>query len=358
MLYTAVILLTVLTGSKGFAAGSDSLLITKSKPKLVKIGPEYFDATPVDSALLRKLLVKQQLKKKDKEAQELIKYQNTLILRDLLNETETSDVPNEQIIKTLGLVLEEYERSNDLKSQALIFNTYGVYYGKKGESAKAIQYFMEALKLRERLRDKPGMIKISENLSALYKIEGNYAGAIQQNEYNIQLNLSLNRIPQAAETYLEMADNKVSQNKYSESEYCILKKALPMFTRTGNKAGRLKCFQSLANLYYVQKRLSEAKWFYVQAQSLALKLDNKEAVISSLISLAEVKSALGEHEMALDDYREAELLAVRNNFPVKLIEIKADLGEIYSRMGNYLAAGTALDEYSRLRENLLKSVTL
>ncbi len=347
----------LLAGFKNFASDTDSL-ITKTRPKAVKIGPVYFDATPVDSALLRKLLVKERLLKKNRDDQELVKYQNTLLLRNLLNETETSDFPDEKMINTLDLVLDEYRRGNDLKSLSLILNTYAVYYGKKGESAKAIQYFTEALKLRERLNDKPGVIKISENLAALYKVEGSYDKAIQQNEYIIQLSLSLNKIPQAADMYLAMAENKLLQNKYNESEYCVLKKALPMFTRRGDKAGRLKSFQSIAQIYYLQKRFSEAKWFYIQAQILALKLDNKEALISSLIHLAEVKNALGEHEMALDDYRQAETLAVKNNFPVKLIEIKGYQGEIYSQMGNYLAAGNALDEYARLRENLLKRVNL
>ena len=347
----------LLLGSQGFASGSDSLTVKKNI-KTVKIGPEYFDATPVDSALLRKLLVKQRLEKKNKESEELTKYQNTLLLRDLLNETETSDVPNDRIISTLDLVLEEYRRSNDLKSQSLIYNTYAVYYGKKGETAKAIQYFTEALQLKERLNDKAGMIKISENLAALYKISGNYPKAIIHDETYIRLNLSLRKTAQAAEGYLSMAESKLLQNKYSESEYCVLKKALPMFTRLGNKAGRLKSFQSLAKIYYAQQKFSEAKWFFIQAQTLAAKLEDKEALISAHIQLAAVKNALGEHEMALEDYRKAESLAMENHYQVKLIEIKADMGETYNLLGNYLAAGNALDEYSRLRESLLKSIVL
>ena len=131
-----------------------------------------------------------------------------------------------------------------------------------------------------------------------------------------------------------------------------------MFTRLGNKAGRLKSFQSLAKIYYAQQKFSEAKWFFIQAQTLAAKLEDKEALISAHIQLAAVKNALGEHEMALEDYRKAESLAMENHYQVKLIEIKADMGETYNLLGNYLAAGNALDEYSRLRESLLKSIVL
>lgn len=344
-------------GGESIASEPDSLTVKKTY-RAVNVGPQYFDATPVDSALLRKLMVRDLLQKKNKEEQQLVNYQNALVLRNLLNETEISEEPNEKIIGTLQLVLDGYRQANDLKSQALIYNTYGVYYGKKGETVKAIQNFTEALKLRERLSDKAGMIRISENLAALYRMSGNEAMAVQYTENVVQLNLSLHRAVPAAEAYLELASGQLSQNKYSEAEYTVLKKALPMFTRMGNKPGRLKSFQSLAEIYCAQKKLSEAKWFYVQTNLLAKKLDDQEAVISSLIHLAEVKGLLGEHEMALDDYHEAERLAIQNNFPVKLIQIKGDLGETYNQMGNYLAAGTALTEYNRLRANLFKSVNL
>ncbi|WP_374166106.1 tetratricopeptide repeat protein [Arcticibacter sp. MXS-1] len=349
--------LFLLAGVNSFASNPDSVSAA-ARIRSVKIGPVFFDARTVDSAQVRRLLVRERLQKKNKEVQELAKYQSSLLLNKLLNETETSDIPDEKVISTLGLVLEEYERTNDLKNKSLILNTYGVYYGKRGDTEKAITYFNEAYALKERLKDKAGMAKAAENLVALYKNAGNNEKAALFGQNLINLNMASNKIPQAAEGYLSLAETRLLQNKYAEAEYCILKKALPMFTRTGNKPGRLRSFQQLAKIYYTQKRYSEAKWFYVQGHALATRLDNREALVSCLIHLAEVKNALGEPEMAIDDYRKAEVLAVQNNMPVKLIEIKAELGEVYSQLGNYPAAGSALDEYSRLRESLMKSVTL
>src|SRR5690606_32180443 len=122
-----------------------------------------------------------------------------------------------------------------------------------------------------------------------------------------------------------------------DAEYYIIKKALPLFTRMGNKAGRMKCFQGLTGLYYGQKRYSEAKWFCIQTTNLAEKLNDKQALIGSLIHIAEVKNALEDHEDALVDYKKAESLAIQNQYMVKLVEIKGDMGETYNLMGNYSA---------------------
>lgn len=343
---------------KNVSFAADSLAVRKTI-RNVRIGPdELRPGDLVDSALLKRLRIDEHLKTRNKEAVALADYQNLLLLRSLLTATEVAEEPDARIIGTLEQVLDDYRRRGDLKSQAVILNTYGVYYGKRGETAKAIQFFNEALRIKEKLKDKAGIATLTQNLSALYKLAGMPEKAIAQNEYNIQINQALNRTAATALAYLDLAENKLTQSKYSESEYCILKKALPMFRRTGNKEGRMKSFQNLAELYFRQRRLSEAKWFYIQANIMAEKLNDKEARISNLIKLAEVKNASGEHELALGDFKKAEELARQSNYLVQLVRIKGDMGEVYHQMGNYNAAGTALDEYSRLRSNLLKVAEL
>lgn len=337
------------------AAEKDSLINNHAK----LVGPVYFDASPpVDSALLYKQVIGKRLLKKNKEAADLVKYNNVLMLHSLLNQTEISQEPNESILPTLKILLEDYKQMNDQRSQALILNTYGVHYGKKGNISQAIYYFNEAYRLKENLNDKPGMVAIASNLAALYRLSGEYQKAIIQNESVIQLYISMNKNHAVAETYLQLAENKLSINKHDDAEYYIIKKALPLFTRMGNKAGRMKCFQGLSGLYYNQKRYSEAKWFCIQTTNLAEKLNDKQALIGSLIHIAEVKNALEDHEDALVDYKKAESLAIQNQYMVKLVEIKGDMGETYNMMGNYSAAGSALDEYTRLHEKLVKGMVL
>ncbi|WP_069659490.1 tetratricopeptide repeat protein [Arcticibacter eurypsychrophilus] len=355
-LLTLALVGTLIANGLVKAAGQDSVRVTSN---VKRVGPIYFDASPpVDSALLRRQAINRRLRKKADETADLIKYQNVLMLHSLLNRTEISQEPQENMLTTLKFLLEDYKLSSDDKSQALILNTYGVYYGKKGNIPQAIYYFNEALRLKEKVNDKQGMASISSNLAALYQISGEYQKALVQNKSVIQLFTALRKPALVADAYLELAENQLLLNKYDEAEYNIIKKALPGFTRLGNKAGRMKCFQSLSVLYYSQKRYSEAKWFCIQTHGLAEKLNDKQALIGSLIHMAEVKNALEDHQDALRDYKKAESLAIQNQYPIKLVEIIGDMGETYNKLGNYTAAGSALDEYSRLRANLIKGMTL
>lgn len=347
-IFSALFLTLILQSA--FAA--DSLIV---KNKALVGPPELVLPPPVDSALLKKLLIGERLKKKNTEQEDFKTRQKILLLNSLLLKTETAVEPDASLIGTLEQALSEYIKIGDVKSQSLIYNTYGVYYGRYGQPDKAIYYFNEALKLKEIIKDNAGIIKITENLTALYKMSGQYDLAIKFAEYFVGANLSLKKTEAAAYTYLDIASMKFLQGKFKESEYYILKKAFPLFQRRGNKVGRMNCFQNLADLYFHQKRYSEAKWFYIQSQIMATKLFDNQAMITSLTGLGKVKNAIGEYADALNDYKKAEQLALRNNYLAKLIEINADLGEVYSQLGDYPAAGAALDQYSRFRESWLKT---
>lgn len=347
-----------LSGSLAMASTGADSLAANLKPKEYRIGPAFFDARIIDSVQLRKKLILSLLLRKNEESQEMQRLRNLRSLRVLLGNTETWASPDEKVIAGLSPLLEKYELEKNLRGQSLVLNTYAVFFARMGEFGKSMRYFSESLALKERLGDKTSVIKLTENLACLASVSKKAQLAISYEEQLIALHRSQGHTAEAAYAYLDLAENQSDIGSYKDAEYSVLKKALPMFTRTGNKAGRLKCFEAVASLYLKQKLYSEAKWFFVQAHALAGRLDDRVALVNSLCKLAEVKTAEGYHEMALNDFREAEHLALRNNLNEKLVEIKAEMGEVYSQMGNYMAAGNVLAEYSRLREDLLKAALL
>ncbi len=333
---------------------------TKKTIHTVKIGPiEYFLPPPVDSVLLRRLailannkLIDEGYKKKERDDVLRKEHRNTLLIQQILAEIETSVTPSESMISTLAQMLDSSKKDGDIKSQALILNTYAVYHVNKGEADLAVRYFKEALRLKELSKDKAAMSKITVNLAAIFRMLGKYDESIAVNEYVIRANTSIKDRSKAAQAYLNIAYLKNMQQKHYEAEQAILKKALPLFQSVGDKPGRMECFIKLADIYKVQQRFSEAKWFYLQANLMADILSDSTTKVDCLIKLAEVKNAIGDHFLALEDYRKAEFLATQNNNSDKLTEIKGEIGETYLKMGNYTAAGTALKEYSQLKDNL------
>lgn len=346
--YSAIAVVPSYFFSYAAAMPSDSVSVLKE----VRIGPEELGKLYTPAELFRQEL---ELRFEKKAADEAVvrKYLSRQQLQALFNETETFMPPEESSLQSLNQLLWMYQESKNWKGVSLINNTYAVYYGKKGELEKSLQYFKESLKAKELINDKKGMALTAGSVAEICRILGRYDDAVFYYDYNARINAGLPQANRTAEAYINLAQIKTAQGKFEEAERYVLRKAFPIFQRMGNKTGRLSCFEHLAEIYHLQSRLSEAKWFCLQANTLAAKLHDLPAQVSSLMKIARIKNEIGETEMALDDYKTAESLARQNSFTAKLVEIKGDIVEIYREKGNYNAAGTALDEYNKLKSSLL-----
>jgi len=340
------------SGSAFSAINPDSVSLSAKKP--VKIGPQELGIL-LDSAVIFKMQVDARFNKMAKDVESFKNYQEFQSLYSFLSFTETFQTlgngGEDNLKKTLAL----YKTEDNYPGLLLINNSLAVLYANKGDFEKSAQFFNDAKRLSEQKKDKKATASINENLAAVYKASGQIDKAIFIYEENIKINSVIQKPNVVADDYLKIADLKSIKGEYTQAEFYILKKAFPLFRRMGNKIGRMNCFESLALMYRLQSRLSEAKWFSVQSKIMADKLNNLPAQISSLMSLAFIKSELGFNDQALTDYKEAEKLATDNNFSEYLVEIKGNMGNVYRKLGNYLAANTSIDEYYKLKENLFNS---
>jgi tetratricopeptide (TPR) repeat protein len=160
-----------------------------------------------------------------------------------------------------------------------------------------------------------------------------------------------------AEAYINLANLWSAQKRYKEAEALLISKALPLsYYKLKDMISTISCYDQLAEIYQKQRRFSEAKWFYIQSNMLARKINNPAGIVNSLVNLAHVKMSIGHHELALKDFREAEQLSISNKYSFELVEIKDDLSKVYKAMGNARASNSALTEFKVLKDALLSSI--
>jgi hypothetical protein len=93
-------------------------------------------------------------------------------------------------------------------------------------------------------------------------------------------------------------------------------------------------FNTLANLYMVAKRFSEAKWFLLQSNAIAKRENNDKLTITNLLDLATIKAAMGELALARTDLKEAHDLANLRGMSTDLAEIDKLTNEIEFKNGS------------------------
>ena len=250
-----------------------------------------------------------------------------------------------------------YRNLGDFKSEAAILSSLGTKAAIKGDMDKAVSFLQNALKINTETNDRQARAKNCLSLARIYKYRGNLVEAVKYNQKIIELSLQNGSNHNLAEAYINLANLWSAQTRYKEAETLLISKALPLsYYKLKDMISTISCYDQLAEIYQKQKRFSESKWFYIQSNMLSRKINNPSGIVNSLINLAHVKMSIGDLQLALRDFREAEQLSITNKYIFKLVEIKNDLSKVYKAMGNTRASNSALTEFNVLKDALLSSI--
>jgi len=299
--------------------------------------------------------------------QALKEYINAVQFRELL---KASDIPLPAFPTSAGIyngsllsdslsaddqLLMLYRNLGDRKAEARVLSSLGTNAAVEGNMDKALMFFHDALKINSELYDRSAKVKNYFSLARIYRYRDDLKEALKYNELIMEEALVSKNNRNLGESYLNLASIWTAQKRYKEAEAIIINKALPLFSyKIHDKIGAMRCYDQLAEIFHKQKRFSEAKWFYIQSNMVARKINNSPGIVSSLVSLGHVKMSIGDHQLALSDFREAEKLSIANKYQFKLVEIKGDLSQVYTAMGNKSAASSALSEFTVLKDAILK----
>ncbi len=249
-----------------------------------------------------------------------------------------------------------YRNLGDRNAEAGILSSLGTNAAVDGNMNKALMFFHDALKINSELFNKPAVVKNYFSLARIYQYKEDLNEAVKYNQLIMEEAIVSRNNRHLGEVYLNLASIWTAQKKYKDAEAIIMNKALPLFAyKIHDKIGSMRSYDQLAEIFALQKRFSEAKWFYIQSNMVARKMNNSSGIVNSLVSLGHVKMSIGDHQLALTDFREAEQLSISNKYRFKLVEIKSDLSKVYTAMGNKSAASSALSEFTVLKDAILNS---
>jgi hypothetical protein len=122
--------------------------------------------------------------------------------------------------------------------------------------------------------------------------------------------------------------NAVFDQELAESDYMIYMAEQAMIKEAKHNmrfrvyADASYNFSDLADIYLRQNRFSEAKWYLLQSNAIARNTDNSRHLIDNLVTLATIKSVIGETALALADLQEAHDIAVAKGLKIDLTTIE------------------------------------
>ncbi|WP_207533517.1 hypothetical protein [Desertivirga arenae] len=329
---------------------TDTLVFVKDTVKLTKL----------------ELLVKQATEKQTKPAEAIAFYKKALAAKTKAQDSNwVADIrlsmakmyfkANNSKEGFLNLLTAQslYTQSRNVSCQASIIQDIAGIYEDSRDWTEAEKYYLMAIKLQESVGlniERPytqlalanGYYKRKEYLQA----EKYYNLALNQFELNHEKN-------RRADALVQLADIKIKQKNYAQAEHLILKRAMPFFSAVGKPQAKTACFNMLGDIYYIQNRQSEAKWFYIQAQTMYKNQDDFEGNVRSIVNLAKVKSALGDKKSALKDFQDAEAMAVKRKKLALAADVKVAYAKYYNKpFSKVVAAQTKAETPSAAKDSI------
>ncbi|MBK0381951.1 hypothetical protein I5M32_03180 [Pedobacter sp. SD-b] len=198
-------------------------------------------------------------------------------------------------------------------SKANYLESLAIYKVKAKKFDEAILNFQQAYEISLPLNNNFQSFVLAYNLAYLFYFKNDITNADLYNSYaNDYLN-GLHKPKQSFDQLLFASKIATSKNEIEKAENLILKNALPISGKLGQKS-QFTCYLQLGKIYLRAKRFTESKWFFIQANTTANKIDFKEGEIASLILLSKVKVMIKDYDLALQDLQKAQVI-IEEGYP-------------------------------------------
>lgn len=181
--------------------------------------------------------------------------------------------------------------------QARAMNLLGVVYRNRGNYARAIDYYKKALILAEQIKDSVQIGYSYNNIGGIYRIQGNNPLAL---------------------------------------EYVL--NGLKIFENIGDKRGMAFCTINIGLIYKNQKNYEKALEYLNKTIELREEIGDEEGKALALNLIAEIYKEQNKPDEALEYYRNLERIYKSNGSKTGLASVWGGIGDIYFEKGDYKRA--------------------
>ena len=251
------------------------------------------------------------------------------------------------------LVEKEIQRENFSGAYGLL-HIYAESILKKGDVQGALNLLQSALQHAQKTTHTSDIATIQYNLANVYLFSKNVqqAGYFQEIYYKTAIKREI--IHDQANALTKIALIQAYDKDYRSAENNIIRKAIPLINRAKAYDRKIIAWQTLAKIYQLQNKHTEAQWFLIQARDLARRRQLTEDLAEIEYMLASSKFVQKNYKVAKKEFIQADELAKMEDNRLLRLAIVDKLGQIYMSQSDLDEAENALSTYQELRNELFQ----
>ena len=185
------------------------------------------------------------------------------------------------------------------------------YLGAAGQDCYHIAYYAKTLLLLEQslsisreIGDRKGEAKSLNNISQIYKCQGDYSNALDYLEQSLLIYREVGDKEGEGATLNNIAMIAFAKDDYSKA-LKYLEQSLPPARAVNNKKGEGATLNNIGMIHYAQKAYAAALRYYEQALAVAREIKNKAGESTTLNNIGQVYDAQGKYDAALEQYEQS-----------------------------------------------------
>ncbi len=249
----------------------------------------------------------------------------------------------DSVIPLCRLALELLDKTNGqssdtgtadyLSTKASALNNIGYVLFYKGNSEKALDYYLKALNLRLKTGNPSELAESYDNLGALYKSIGNTNEAIDYYRKSLKLYIRQKNL-QGQANLLGNLGVAYDAREANDSALYYYRSAYTIQTNLGDKSRTAKLMNNMALLWAKEGNYTDAMKVNLNSVKTFTELGDKQGLCISLIYLARNEFNTENLSKSLEHAKQSLQLAQQLGFPVDIMDAAKLLYEIHLKQNH------------------------
>jgi two-component system, NtrC family, sensor kinase len=247
----------------------------------------------------------------------------------------------------------EYARSRGLHiHMADALNTQGISFAIRSNYERAIDYFVNSLKIKEEIGDQTGVANLLNNIGIIYENQGDYQRAIDNYMQSLEIQEELGNMKGMANALNNIGNSFYNQNDFIKAiDYHT--RSLTLKEKIGDKKGISESLNNLGLVYQKQGDLTKALDAFTRSLEIKEEFEDKQSIANSLNNIGFLYLEQGNYNSALLFSRRALNMAKEVGAVSQTRDAARSLWEIHKNSSNYKQGLEMHELFIMMRDSIL-----
>lgn len=262
------------------------------------------------------------------------------------------------------LIEEALQKDISEKERAVIdlvkggsLNNLGLYYEfQEGNSSKALEYYLKALMLFERLNDKMGEAMMLNRIGTIYTSQDNIEKGFEYYQKSLKIYQDLNEQQQISNPLNNLGSYYKDKNDFPTAlDY--YQKSLAIDVKNRNQQGAATLYSNIGGIYVTQQKFSEALISFIKGLAIAEELGDKNVQSLILNNIGQVYYLQGDYKSAHFNVDNALKTAKEGSYLGRISASSLLLSQIYEAQNKPDKALKMFKLYTSIEDSMINENT-